>query len=492
MRRRPATILAALALLAPAASLAANIQGTSRAERLKGTPKADRIDAVAGGRDRVNCGTGVDVVTADAADAVAKDCEFVSRRISVDTLGDAPGQHQTEVELSAAAWGATVVASFQVGRFADGGAAGIGWSTSFDAGRTWRSGVLPAVTIASSPPGDAARASDPAVAYDAAHAVWLVATLILGNNYSALGISRSTNGTTWSAPISAARTDSASLAYDKEWIGCDNTTTSAFYGRCYLVYTDIAGGRLALQTSTDGGVTWNAPATATAQFDSDVVGALPLVQPDGTLTVVFDASDAGMFAVRSTDGGTTFGSVAGIAAISGTPQAFLRAPPLPAAAVDASGRLVVVWSDCRFRTNCNGNTVVLTSSADGVTWTTPVRVPGTGYDSFVPGVAADPAVPGRLAVVTYVRTSPSCSFARCAYGVSVTRSNNGGGTWSRPQRLDAVAPRYTWIANAGGQFVGDYLGAAFAAGRFVPVFALAQRPPSSGAFREAMFAASLP
>ena len=117
------------------------IQGTSRADRLRGTAKADRIDAVFGVSDTVSCGKGVDVVTADLADRVASDCEFVSRRISADTLGSAPGQHQTQVEPAVAAWNATAVATFQVGRFPDGGAAGIGWATSKDAGRTWRSGV---------------------------------------------------------------------------------------------------------------------------------------------------------------------------------------------------------------------------------------------------------------------------------------------------------------------------------------------------------------
>src|SRR5262245_26552778 len=142
VRARPATVLAALALFVPAAD-AALIHGTARPDRLKGTPRADRIDALFGGKDRVACGKGVDVVSADQADTVTSDCELVSRVISTDSLVAAAGQHQTEVEPSAAAWESTVVATFQVGRFRDGGAAGIGWSTSTNAGRTWRSGVLP-------------------------------------------------------------------------------------------------------------------------------------------------------------------------------------------------------------------------------------------------------------------------------------------------------------------------------------------------------------
>src|SRR5262249_58726939 len=96
---------------------------------------------------------------ADSGDRVARDCEFVSRRISVDTLVAAPGsQHQTEVEPSVAGWGSTAVATFQVGRFATGGASGIGWARATGAGRTWRSGGLPQVTSAAAPP----RAGPPA------------------------------------------------------------------------------------------------------------------------------------------------------------------------------------------------------------------------------------------------------------------------------------------------------------------------------------------
>jgi hypothetical protein len=486
MRASTALALIALVLLAPVVAAA------SSAQRINGTKKADRIDAVYGGTDRVACGKGVDAVTADLADSISRDCELVSRRISSDSLTSAGAQHQTQVEPSVAGAGTTAVATFQVGRFADGGAAGIGWSTSTDSGRTWRSGILPSLTVASKPAGDPPRASDPAVAYDAAHATWLIATLVLGANYTGLGISRSNDGRSWSAPTFAARFASGSLAYDKEWVGCDNTATSPFYGRCYLVYTDIATPRVAAQVSGDGGATWGAPVTVTSAFGIDAEGALPLVQPNGALTVVFDATDAGIYAVRSVDGGTTFALPAGISAISEAARPFLRAPPLPTAAVDASGRMYVAWADCSFRANCNGNTIVLSTSTDGVTWTAPTRVPGTGFDSFVPGIAADPAKTSRLSLVTYVRNSSTCALAKCRFGVSVTSSSDSGAHWTKPQRLDAVAPRYTWTAVAGGHFVGDYVGATFAGGRFVPVFALASKPPAGGQLREYMLAASLP
>src|SRR5205807_705253 len=104
-----------------------------------GTPHTDRIGAVNARVDTVRCGGGADVVVADLADRVAADCETVSRRISVDrTTGG--GEHQTEVEPSAAGFGNTIVAAFQVARFPSGGAAATGFAASRDGGRSWRSG----------------------------------------------------------------------------------------------------------------------------------------------------------------------------------------------------------------------------------------------------------------------------------------------------------------------------------------------------------------
>ena len=351
--------------------------------------------------------------------------------------------------------------------------------------------MLPSLTSASTPPGEAPRASDPVAAYDAAHGTWLISTLVLGSGFSALGISRSADGLSWGAPVSAARLASNRLAYDKQWVACDNTSTSRFYGTCYLAYTDIATPRIALQASRDGGVTWGAPLTATAAFAADAVGALPLVHPDGALTIVFQAG-GGIFGVHSIDGGATFTAAAGISPLSSASTPLLRAPPLPNATVDASGRLFVAWADCAFRKGCDGNTIVLTSSTDGTTWSPVKRVPGAGFDSFVPAIAADPTTPGRMSIVTYVRNSTNCTASTCSVGVSVTRSRDGGATWTKAQRIDGVSPRYSWLANAGGQFLGDYIGATYVGGRFVPVFALASRPLASGRLREYMLAASIP
>ena len=145
---------------------------------LLGGPGDDRLAADEdGSRDVVRCGGGRDLVAAELADAVGPSCETVSRQLSRDPFSGGEGQHQTEVEPDSFAVGSTIVTAFQAGRMVDGGASGIGFSTSRDGGAHWRSGFLPALTPESRPPGDAPSASDPAVAYDALHRYWLVATV---------------------------------------------------------------------------------------------------------------------------------------------------------------------------------------------------------------------------------------------------------------------------------------------------------------------------
>ena len=78
--------------------------------------------------------------------------------------------------------GNTIVSTFQVARIFSGGGADIGWATSTDAGTTWTNGFLPGITTFDG--GTFSAASDPVVAYDATHAVWMISTLPIGHNDS--------------------------------------------------------------------------------------------------------------------------------------------------------------------------------------------------------------------------------------------------------------------------------------------------------------------
>jgi BNR repeat-like domain/BNR/Asp-box repeat len=497
---RRLALLVVLVLVAPAA--AATIPGTPRGELLIGSVAPDRIKAGAGndfvqaafgGIDQVDCGAGNDIVSADLGDHVVN-CETVARRLSVDPYVNKDSQHETAVEPDSFSFGSTIVTAFQLGRRGAGAAANIGTAVSHDNGQTWQRSTLPGVTIESQPSGPELAASDPTVAYDALQGTWLVGTLTVEPDSSHVYVARSTDGVHWSTPVDVA----GGPILDKDWLVCDNSTTSPFRGRCYAEYTDDQQNETVSQFSTDGGATWSTPVHSTTAL----VGTQPVVRADGTLVVVAgdyigDAALTGsIVAVRSTDGGLTFTrtTVSNLVAHDNDP---MRAVSLPSVDIDSAGTIYAVWHDCRFRTGCTENDMVLSTSPDGgLTWTAPTRVPiaplSSNLDVFIPGLAADPTRPGHLALVYASFTSTACRSGACTLGIGFTTSNDGGATWSTPERLDAQPFSTNWLPRAeGGRMVGDYFSTSFAGDRVVPVFALATTP-LGGRFREAIFAASLP
>src|SRR4051812_41988567 len=149
-------------------------------------------------------------------------------RISTDPFANTTSQHATEVEPDTFASGSTVIGAFQVGRFFDGGATDIGFSRSTDGGSTWTSGFLPGLTassgLAGSTGGPYERVSDPSVAFDAKHGVWLVSSIPLAFstlNVPTIFVSRSTDGgATWREPVSIPQPPTTKVDLDKNWTVC--------------------------------------------------------------------------------------------------------------------------------------------------------------------------------------------------------------------------------------------------------------------------------
>jgi hypothetical protein len=465
--------------------------GGAGADFLLGGPGRDTVDAgpandlVAtsydGSRDTVRCGPGSDVVNADLTDQVASDCERVGRRLSRDPYTTPDSQHETQVEPDSFTFGRTTVATFQVGRRVDGGATNVGWAVTSNDGATWRSGLLPGLTVASSPAGANQRASDPVVAYDAAHGQWLISTLALAGPTTRLAINRSPNGSNWSAALVAAEERvSEGIAFDKNWIGCDNSTSSPFYGRCYVVYTHSSDrDMLAVIWSDDGGVTWSVPVNIGAR---PAVGVIPAIRPTGELVVVY-LWEVGQFSIaasRSVDGGATWGTPVRIAEIdrSCAIRGF-RGFPLPAADADVGGRVWATWHSCE-PAGGGRNAVFVATSADGVTWSAPTPVT-RGRNAVLPAIGMDAAT-GRVAI-SYMRANASL-----AIDVEVVESRDGGARWGTPRRLSAQSMPLTWMARTtSGRMLGDYISVHYAAGRPLVVWVLASQPVGSS-LREAVYA----
>jgi hypothetical protein len=390
--------------------------------------------------------------------------------------------HQTQVEPDTFSNGSTIVAAYQVGRIYDGGACAIGWATSTNNGATWSSGLLPGITKWAGG-GANDRATDASVAFDARHNAWLVSSLTLveagGLRGNAVVTSRSTDGgATWSAPFTTATGGDL----DKNWIVCDNTASSPFYGHCYTEWDDHgAGNILKMSTSADGGQTWSAPATN----NTGVIGGQPVVRPDGTVIVpTANANETAIGAFRSTNGGVSWSATTTIATIRHhTVAGSLREGPLPSAEIDAGGTVYVAWADCRFQLACKANDIVLTHSlnATGTSWSAVTRIPidatGSGIDHFIPGLAVNKASTGtgaQLGLTYYFYPKGSTQLS-----VGFISSTNAGSTWSAPQTLAGGMPS-TWAATTSqGRMVGDYISTSYGSDNLAHgVFATASAPTS--------------
>jgi hypothetical protein len=438
------------------------------------------------------------VLTATASASVAL------TRVSTDPFANGSSQHATEVEPDTFAFGSTVIAAYQVGRFFDGGSTDIGWARSSDGGATWDvPSFLPGMTFSA---GDTSspyeRASDPSVAYDAKHNTWMVSSVPLLPNLTVptVLVSRSTDGgATFSPPVQIpAPTAKKGVNLDKNWTVCDNHSTSPFYGNCYTEFDNFAAGDVVyMSTSSDGGLTWGAPITPSKAPKG--ISGQPLVQPNGTVIVPFESVKGSISVFRSTDGGASWTQAQTITRISHHPQAGgLRSPAFPSAEISGDGVVYVAWSDCRFETNCSADDIVFSASADGVTWSTVTRVPldpvGSGVDHFLPGLAVDPATSGsgtHLALTYYFYPNASCTSGTCQLEVGYASSPDGGATWTAsslagPMSLSDIA------ATSQGPMVGDYISTSFnSSGTATTVFAIGN-PHTGSVFDEGIWAPSTP
>jgi hypothetical protein len=413
-------------------------------------------------------------------------------QISSDPFTIGPGQHATQVEPHTLANGTTLVSAFQTGRIVNGGATAIGWATSTDGGTSWTNGFLPGLTTGNGGgPYDAA--SDPAVAFDAKHDVWIIATLPISNTKEtpAVVVSRSTDGGfTWDNPVSVGPNVASS---DKNWIVCDSNSGSPFYGNCYVEWDNPnAGDEIQMSTSSDGGLTWSAAVGTTNRAFG--IGGQPLVQPNGTVVVPIETDSMSSF--TSSDGGTTWSKPVTISNIqTHTDAGGIRSGPLPSAAVDGAGTVWVVWEDCRFRSKCSTNDLVYSTSSDGVTWSAVTRIPidptTSTVDHFIPGIGIDPATSGatpHVAIHYYYYPKTSCTQSTCRLFVGYVSSHNGGTTWNAAVQLTS-AMQLTWLPNSqNGLMVGDYIATVFNSGVPHGVFAVAAAK-SGTTYDEAMYTA---
>jgi hypothetical protein len=336
-------------------------------------------------------------------------------------------------------------------------ALGDGYSGTYfsnDAGATWcctssdpahLGTLIPGVTHLTGGPYDAG--GDPSVAFDSHGNVY----------YAGLGFNRTSAPNTvavnkgtfsaggslsWSAPTFINPTTSPSTLNDKEWIAVDSNASSPFRDRVYVTWTrflfnpakgNYVQSPIMFVSSSDGGQTFTDPKLISGNVLYGQ-GSHPVVGPDGTLYVFWDASTRhqaldSTWMVKSTDGGANWSKPTAVTTVADNltlANTVFRVNSFPAAAVAPNGDLYATWTSAvpndgstyagttgcaswlvgvaAVRANCHSAAVWSKSADGGATWSAPAAVftqasqSAAGYPATNPdgSTLSAPASPGAI------------------------------------------------------------------------------------------------
>lgn len=378
----------------------------------------------------------------------------------------------------------TMVGVWQQDRWSNGSARGLVSATTHDGGRSWRRTVQPFSRCGGGNVmngGNYTRASDPWVTYSPNGVVHAMSLSTLGNA-NAMLVSRSfDDGLNWTNPI-ALIVDGVGAFNDKNALTADPYDANFVYAVWDRLVDANNTGPTYFTRSTNGGASWE---TARPIFDPGIrnqtIGNQIVVLPSGALLNVFNridtplggAQSARVAVMRSLDRGATWSAPVYVSSLlslgvndpeSGT--AVRDGGIIPAIAAAPNGDVYVVWQDSRFSGGVVDGIAISRSTDGGLTWSAPTRVNA---------VAAVPAFTASVHVnrdgvvgVTYYDLRSNTPTAALSTDYWLARSANQGATWTETRVADAFDMSVAPFAN--GLFVGDYNGLVSAEGRFVPFY----------------------
>jgi hypothetical protein len=385
---------------------------------------------------------------------------------------------------------------------------------SSDGGKTWGGVDLPLPPPRTS--NGTRFGSDPGVAWDTRGNVYYSYIVVFFGNQAfksitgtEMAVARSSDGgRTWTATYFNFKSGTAEFN-DKPMIAVDTNINSPHRDTVYAAW-DNASSRngkpssssaIVVSHSTDGGVTFSAPvfASDTRAGPEGVIGADPFVAPDGVLHVAWNDFQAGTIAESSSgDGGTTFGPTHVISPDRAGFQVCVPAQNLrcalvyPACGADAStgpnrGALYCSWMDL---TATNGTDIFLSRSANGGTsWSAPLRV-----NDDPAGVANDQfnqwlAVDPADGSVNLSWNDTRNDPTHLSTDIFYARSTNGAQSFAPNIQVTTAPTNETCCgADLGNQY-GDYEGIAALSGSIHPVWT--DRRASVAALGEEVFTSTL-
>jgi hypothetical protein len=317
------------------------------------------------------------------------------------------------------------VGAWQQDRWNDGGSRGIVTATSTNSGASWtinantKSSVCTGGTAANG--GNYERTSDPWVAISPNGTAYLMTLSVdqepggFGSHPNAMLVMRSTtHGASWDNPTTLIRDTSQNVLNDKNSMTADPNSSSYVYAVWDRLASPTSGntnqnafensidfsGDVWFSRTTNGGTSWEPArkiykAGQIAQTIANLIVVLPTTGGfNGELVDVFtqirfrnnsnQARGAFISAIRSADHGATWTKQE--VTIAPFPRGIVRDPDdgaahrtgdiNPEAAVDRNtGAIYVVWQDSSFGPR---SSIALTRSTDGgLTWSTPIKVNAT-------------------------------------------------------------------------------------------------------------------